>query len=298
MRSDRAGATQESPRDLIGRVFPHVSVNTIEHIGAGVDYDAFEVNEELVFRLARKQEAREDLLKEARVLQFLEKENFPEVPVVRVLSEDPPVIGETKMRGVALMTLSLPDAVRLSLCAEVGAFLRRLHALPVERAFAAGIPTYGADPKENKEKYLKRYEAVANDFSKDLQERFERVLSVELSPPSSLVLGHNDISADHLFVDEGNHLVGVIDWGDAGITDPAFEFGRVYSAFGEDGFRSAMQVYGFSGNRELFDHRVRYYALVQRFSGLKRTKETGETENFNRKRAQVIKLLEDFEDSA
>jgi aminoglycoside phosphotransferase (APT) family kinase protein len=47
-------------------------------------------------------------------------------------------------------------------------------------------------------------------------------------PPTCEVFCHNDLGAEHLLVDEtSGHLIGVIDWSDAALTDPCRDLGRL-----------------------------------------------------------------------
>jgi aminoglycoside phosphotransferase (APT) family kinase protein len=47
-------------------------------------------------------------------------------------------------------------------------------------------------------------------------------------PPKRDVFCHNDLGAEHLLVDEASgHLLGVLDWSDAALTDPCRDLGRL-----------------------------------------------------------------------
>jgi aminoglycoside phosphotransferase (APT) family kinase protein len=63
-------------------------------------------------------------------------------------------------------------------------------------------------------------------------------------PAERLVFIHGDLGAEHVFAD-GDHLTGVIDWGDAAIGDPGIDHGRLMRDFGVAG-----------------DERARFYAVA------------------------------------
>jgi hygromycin-B 7''-O-kinase len=53
-------------------------------------------------------------------------------------------------------------------------------------------------------------------------------------PPGPARLVHADLTAEHLFVHDGD-LAGIIDWGDAMTTDPHYDLGPLHlGAFGAD----------------------------------------------------------------
>jgi aminoglycoside phosphotransferase (APT) family kinase protein len=46
-------------------------------------------------------------------------------------------------------------------------------------------------------------------------------------------LAHNDFGIEHILVDPAmRRITGIIDWGDAAIADPAYDFGKLYRDLG------------------------------------------------------------------
>ncbi|MFC7613809.1 phosphotransferase [Actinokineospora soli] len=57
-----------------------------------------------------------------------------------------------------------------------------------------------------------------------------------------LVFSHNDLGAEHLLADGGT-VVGVIDWTDASVSDPARDFSRLHRDFGPATHDAVLQHY-------------------------------------------------------
>ena len=57
-----------------------------------------------------------------------------------------------------------------------------------------------------------------------------------------LVLSHGDLGAEHLFT-TGDHVTGLVDWGDAGVMDRAVDFARILRDFGPRVLEEALDAY-------------------------------------------------------
>ncbi len=74
------------------------------------------------------------------------------------------------------------------------------------------------------------------------------------------VLLHNDLKAAHLFAvpdGESQRLTAIIDWGDAGVGDPAMDLAR-FSMTGPEATSAFLDGYGIALDDELDDRLTRY----------------------------------------
>jgi aminoglycoside phosphotransferase (APT) family kinase protein len=114
------------------------------------------------------------------------------------------------------------------LARQLANFLTVLHRIPIAEAHALGMPRSSLAVE------ARRHLDLAEPF---LTSKVYRWLAQEISwldqqdIPSALV--HTDIRAQHLYVDAEGDLVGVIDFGDAAIGDPARDFAKVAGDFGD-----------------------------------------------------------------
>jgi aminoglycoside phosphotransferase (APT) family kinase protein len=134
-----------------------------------------------------------------------------EVPRFEYVSREPWLVAYRLIRGEPLVDED-PDGVR--------AFLDALHAVDVE-----AVPARRPD-------WLETYREQASEFRRlvlPLLDPDERALGEALLAEVETLAGfrpaltHSDVAANHLLVREGR-LVGVIDWGDARVGDPALDY--------------------------------------------------------------------------
>lgn len=170
----------------------------------------------------------------------------------------------SRMPGVAASTLAVAGEARMELLRDLGRMLRRVHQVP--QAPFWGNPLF-LGPRDNA------------DFMRRLEAGFDEAVSILAGRPGlwplktppqevaggamqampadfSLVAVHSNPGPEHVFVDPAtSRLTGVIDFGDAYIAHPAFDWRwptpedrlAVLDGYGEEGplpgsFRAAWRV--------------------------------------------------------
>ncbi|MEV0288844.1 aminoglycoside phosphotransferase family protein [Kribbella sp. NPDC050820] len=226
-------------RRLVGLGLPGYVVETVTTLGAGLDNAAYEVNRELVVRVAREPGV---VRREAELLEWVGKVSTLPVPQpVFVLPEDG-CLAYRKLDGTPLIDLP-PDirsqcAVRVA--AELGGLLAVLHAQDVEQL--ADLVDIDDEPLDAwRDEAAESYTAVASELTPDTQRAVEAFLQSPLpAPPPRLVYSHNDLGIEHVLVNASTYDVsGVIDWTDAAICDPARDLGLILRDLGPAAYNEA-----------------------------------------------------------
>jgi aminoglycoside phosphotransferase (APT) family kinase protein/8-oxo-dGTP pyrophosphatase MutT (NUDIX family) len=144
------------------------------------------------------------------------------------------VPGEALSRGV-FDAATLADA------------LRGLHSFPANRARELlGCEGTVADWRAGYEALWPRVQDVvlpglSDDVARAVAVEYARFLdTVDFAP----VLVHGDLGMEHVLVDADGDIVGVIDFEDATVGDPAIDFVGVFNAFGLTAARSVLEHYG------------------------------------------------------
>jgi aminoglycoside phosphotransferase (APT) family kinase protein len=192
--------------DALGR-----SPRTILEIDTGYDFEVVIADDEWVFRFPRRSGVEEALEVEIALLPMLAASLPVSVPSFEYVSRDPLFVGYTVIRGEPLVDEDAPG---------VRAFLDALHALD-----PSGLPV---DPVDWIDAYRNQCVEFANlvlplvdsDERRRAQQLFAEVETLVGFEPALL---HADLGPDHLRVRDGR-LVGVIDWGDARVGDPALDY--------------------------------------------------------------------------
>lgn len=180
-------------------------------------------------RVPHRGRATSGLAAEVRLLQLLERRGVlasPRAPRL-ILGRDgaPLAMAYRYVEGVPSRAVVLRGAARERFAAEVGAFLGALHAVPLSAVRATGVPS--GDPWRRG--YVPLIEACRPHLGARtaalLDEVAEAFAPMVARAPRTLV--HGDISGWHTLVGEGGRLAGVIDFGEAGVGDPALDLAGV-----------------------------------------------------------------------
>ena len=100
---------------------------------------------------------------------------------------------------------------------QLGTFLRALHAFPVERAVELGAVVH--EPQREAERFRR---LVLPLLDRGERERGARLLDAYATQEFGASIVHMDLGPDHVLV-EGDTIVGIIDWTDVRIFDPAID---------------------------------------------------------------------------
>jgi aminoglycoside 2''-phosphotransferase len=156
---------------------------------------------------------------------------------------------------------------------DLGAFLRSLHAVPVALGLEAGLEG-GASPEDWRRRQAQQYErarreafplltAAACHYAEALYEQF---LSDDANFRFQSVILHADLYEDHVLVTEdGLHLSGVLDFGDASIGDPAWDFVWQLGGGGKNGAAVSLGRSGLEAHLDAYGPEARSYAARARF---------------------------------
>ncbi|MEU7867503.1 phosphotransferase [Dactylosporangium sp. NPDC049140] len=208
-------------RGVVRRNLPQAEAARVEALGRGLDNTAYLVDGVWVVRFPADPDAL-DVAREARLLREVAAvlDGIAAVPEPAFAAEG--ALGYRLLPGVPLMLLPPQDLGDIP--ATLGAALRALHAQPVERFEVgrdAGPPAQWLEEARELAAGLELPEAAW-------------FLEQEPPPPGrETVFSHNDLGAEHVLVDPQTRTVtGLIDWSDAAICDPAYDYGLLLRDLG------------------------------------------------------------------
>jgi aminoglycoside phosphotransferase (APT) family kinase protein len=152
--------------------------------------------------------------------------------------------------GGELAEAGLADAERTHAAAAVGAFLRALHD-PALVPEAGGLlpvdPMRRAEPAVRSAATRERLAHLSDQGLWTSGPEIERMLEEgdTLGPPAGEpVINHGDLHVRHVLVDRRARAVGVIDWGDLCLADPAVDLSLAYGAFAGEARAALLSAYG------------------------------------------------------
>jgi len=171
------------------------------------------------------------------------------------------------LQGVPLTAeqlAALPSNQRHRLAEQLGSFLTLLHSIPINIGKSIGIPlrdrSYWSKHLDNIINYAGQH--MEKEQKKSVKSMFEEFFAWTSFSPLPEAIIHGDLRSDHILVHPHTYdLVGIIDFGDACIGDPAFDFAGIWNEYGES---FAQKVMGHYHSKDV-DHPVPLLERVHRF---------------------------------
>jgi hygromycin-B 7''-O-kinase len=193
------------------------------------------------------------------------------LPVPRLLAQGEiegwPYLILSRVEGVPAVEVwpALGPEEKLRVVRQMGAFMRRLHQQPLPTGLPADWPTFLAER-------LARAEAhhdAPEPWRKWIRERIETFVE----PPFDPVLLNGDLTGDHVLLVRRRgawQMSGVIDFGDARIGHPFYEFiaPLAFYTFGQPALsRALVEAYSLEPSPALLDA-LTTYCLLHEFGRL------------------------------
>ena len=253
-------------RELITGQFPDLDTSSARLLAEGWDNAVWVIEERWAFRFPRREIAVPGVEREIALLPRL-------APLVPLRIPLPELVGHPSdsyswpFFGAPLLPgretdASLSDAARVKIGAELGRFLRALHQPEVAREAESHGPL-PIDPNRRVDmtartriagRWLAELEGLGVWRAPDgIRRLFDQARA--LAPPNAVTLVHGDLHFRHLLVDDAA-LIGVIDWGDICLADPALDVQLAWSFLPPSGREAFLLEYGELDEAQLLRARV------------------------------------------
>ena len=240
----------QSYLDRIKEVFPS-SVTQVDIHKGGDDFLVFEVNSEWMFRFPRNDASQKALEKEMQFLAKLKPLSLLPIPDYQYMGDG--FAGYAKIHGRQLsdkLFHELSTDTREKIAEQLGSFLSTLHKFSLSEADELGLAhSWGGTHHKNGTVFL---EKVAPLLSISVRNKAIRCMEDLLAERFTGRVIHGDFyMPDHVFFSENQNQLGVIDFADVNIYDPAHDLQGVLEIGAEDFFGSVMKYYDGEKNEEL-----------------------------------------------
>ncbi len=256
--------TTESLLQRARAIIPDLEIERFERNREGTINDVLIVNRSLVFRFAKAKKYIPLLAAEMKILDLVRPHLGLSVPTPVYRSSDcivyPLLGGQTLSRK---MVLGFDESAQNDIAAQIGTFLYRLHSMEISNLDWKIPPTRALVKRQSWLDVQARVKARIYPLLQNYQiEWVEDLLNTALDDPDFFVykpaLIHGDLASYHFLFDEQERkITGVIDFGMAGIGDPASDIGILISIYGESFVRKLQKSYP---DLEKCLPRARFYA--------------------------------------
>jgi aminoglycoside phosphotransferase (APT) family kinase protein len=243
------GVDRERAIALVAATWPDLGVDAV-HVGSGWDVDVWRFGETAV-RFPRRSLGVQAVENELLALPLVADRVDGIARVPRPTRVADPVLdfparfwAHDWLRGTQLLRGSLDDDALARLARPLGSFLRALHATPLAPLRAAGLrDDWRGDVARVAWRGLDWLGKVSLDGA--LADGARGLLDAPMPPTDlPLTLIHGDFHAGNLLVDDHGALSGVLDWGDCGAGDPAFDLAVGFSIVPPQARADFLDAYG------------------------------------------------------
>lgn len=266
----------------INEANPDLSIEHFQPNEIGQNNDVLIINDSLVFRFPKFKNGIIQLKKETAILDYIH--GNVSLPVPRPLYQsfemgEPGKVftGYRLIEGVPFFRDSFKRVTSIDilkgLATQLVTFLIELHSVPKEKVIIA----VGLVDKNPHEKVTELFNEIQSNLfpfirktaQTEITHSFRTFLDGNLNLETTLI--HGDFGATNiLWNPETNKITGIIDFGNSGIGDPAYDFAGVLSSYGEEFYEMCVNLYP-NGNE--ISERVKFYkstfALQEALHGLK-----------------------------
>ncbi len=254
--------------ERIRQITPDISIKSVSINREGLLNDVVIVNEEFIFRFPKCEYGFEHLKDEADILRLLQSYITLEIPCPLYESHDVLayrlIPGETLRRD---MLLRLAEAEQQAIADQLAQFFKELHGVPANQISDLEIPM--ADALMKYEGWVNVYQRIREkvfpfllphlrDWATD---HFETHLADKSNFEYELKMVDTDVPPYHILFDRHKKRInGIIDFGCAGLGDPALDFGVITYNYGESFLSRFYKIYPEAEN---YLRRARFYAGAQ-----------------------------------
>jgi len=230
----------------IRKAYPELNIFSAELNHQGQNSDVLIVNGEWVFRFPKYDHVLEIFRTEAVILSAIQGYLPLSIPSPSLLQLDGLPLGQAFM-GYRLIPgeplwrdtfNGIADRiVRDRFAEQLSVFLRVLHSFPARERIPTPIPCY-----DTRAEWLDIYERIQQKLFEymrpearvSVKNHFESYLDNLANFDYQPVLKHSDFGTSNILFDPNkSRITGIIDFSNAGMGDPAYDFAGLLSSYGE-----------------------------------------------------------------
>jgi aminoglycoside phosphotransferase (APT) family kinase protein len=226
---------------LIERLFPQLRIQTCTPLSGGWTSATYAVNDEWIVQLPVSRYSEERLRAQIALLPELVHEVSALIPMPELTSLEPAAMAYRKLEGVAADRA--PDGIWPE---RLGRFVYDLHMVPPEFVGMRSQDA-GAVRSDARISVSRLREIVVPLLDADERTAADAMLEAYLDDDAlwsfAACLTHGDLGPEHVLVGPSGDLVGVLDWEETSVGDPAWDLAWWMHGMPPQGER-ALAAYG------------------------------------------------------
>jgi aminoglycoside 2''-phosphotransferase len=261
--------------DIVKSTQPDIQINEVQTKMNGWDNDILILNNEVVFRFPKSKGVAEKVKDEvALVSQLLLKKPLVQIPRYEsvYLDEEFRGVKYDYIDGESLSDYEVINYIKTQNAEILGDFLTKLHS--IDLSTLKGTKIVPIHTMEYWEDLFNSVEAFVFPYLKQSQKTeinnlFKSFFHNSIFTTSKKRLIHGDLTIANILFQKDKGLVnGIIDFTDAQVGDPAFDFAGLYWSFGPDFTTDVLSYYQVKDKESILNRVQSFYGLQPIFHNL------------------------------
>lgn len=239
--------TEAQLEALVHQDFPDLHWSTRQLITEGWDHEVLILDNRYVFRFPNDDYYRSHLQHEIRLLKLLQPLVNINIPSYQFIAPNIEFAGYPLIPGRNLtkeVFSKLASNEKPTIAKQLADFLSVLHTLITNGHDLSFVPgwDFAEEYLESKQLAAKHLPSVLSPEDYEIVNKMLANIDTLLPQHQPKVFLHGDIYSRHLFWDTDKQQLGLIDFGDMTLGDPAYDFGELFE-YGEDFVKQVYKAY-------------------------------------------------------
>jgi aminoglycoside 2''-phosphotransferase len=261
--------------DIVKRTHPYIQINEVQTNINGWDNDILLLNNNIVFRFPKSKGIAAKVKDEVALMNQLQLKNpLVQIPKYECVYLDGVFRGVRYeyLDGESLSDLEVINTLKPQNAEIIGDFLTKLHSIDLTKLKDTKI--ISIHTKEYWEDLYNSVETLVYPYLKlpqktEINNLFKNFFSNSIFLTPKKVLIHGDLTIANILFQKDKGLVsGIIDFTDAQIGDPAFDFAGLYWSFGPDFTNKVLSFYQVKDKESILNRVQSFYGLQTIFHNL------------------------------
>ena len=224
--------------------FPGLTWQNYRYNDDGWDHEVVILDERIVFRFPNDDDYRGQLKREIEILRKLSSAVSARIPDYAYIAPDVSFAGYNMIPGEVLTVQKFkmyPEETQAEIIRQLAEFLTQIHRTdhPFMNRLENSMHEYHAELKQQAEQFLKsKLSDQDYRYVQEIIEDTDELLKRNL--PATYI--HGDLYHNHLLWDEQARKLGVIDFSDMELGDPAKDVSELYE-YGKEFARAVYEQY-------------------------------------------------------
>ena len=268
----------EDAISVIRESYTEASLGDFDVVGNGFGCFVLLSDDGMIFRIAKNIETAKQYVMECKVLPRLMKYiplNIPNPIWYRFNATSAPygIMAYKRLKGNPIELDKMNQSNRKSIANEVANYINSIHQVPYEKLEVAYIPNIRNDKKtlealrESTFEFLKKELTV--EENRKVEDWWEEILADDKFFQYKPSLCHGDLWYENILVDDTyTHVIGVVDFSNMRIGDPAVDLAPQYY-LGKEFYDEVLLEYTHIHKDDMWiAHRIRRHQELREISGL------------------------------